>query len=269
MLKLKPQIAIAVGNLLDLAQKQQILNMDSITNGILDVFETADSFSTPIWQPIGEILGTYFGSAQSQSTINISILKTIMDKVPVQNRKEMIVYVIEYAQKISSKSKFISLWKLSGLTFDDLLKLDVIDSQFLSTYDWLLNPISTDVNEITRPLTSSLASSTQVVAVSQSSHFSTTDTVRSDADLVKLFRSINKQQISSNTQQQQTNQYFQDKMNPSDKYYIENIVLSYLESCLIADVPTKPTIDKSAVRQGAFILNSLIPHDKENEILAL
>ncbi|CAF4517219.1 unnamed protein product, partial [Rotaria magnacalcarata] len=101
VLKLKPKIVTVVGCLLDSAQKEQVLNMDGITNGILNVFEIADSFSTSIWRPIGEILGTFIGSAEPQSMMNISILKTIMDKVPVQNSKEVIAYIIEYAQQIS------------------------------------------------------------------------------------------------------------------------------------------------------------------------
>jgi hemerythrin len=110
--------------------------------------------------------------------------------------------------------KFISLWKLSSLTFDDLLKPDVIDQQFLLAYDWLLNPTSTDDNEITQQsATSCLASSsTQVVAASQSSCFSLTNSACSDPDLVKLFRSINEQQVDSNTkeQEQEINQYIQE-----------------------------------------------------------
>ncbi len=73
----------------------------SVLFRISSVFEIANGFSESVWQSIGEILGTYIGSAESQSTMNISILKTIMNKVPAQNAKEMIVYIIEYAQKIS------------------------------------------------------------------------------------------------------------------------------------------------------------------------
>ncbi|CAF2157538.1 unnamed protein product [Rotaria magnacalcarata] len=243
VLKLKPKIVTVVGCLLDSAQKEQVLNMDGITNGILNVFEIADSFSTSIWRPIGEILGTFIGSAEPQSMMNISILKTIMDKVPVQNSKEVIAYIIEYAQQISSKSKFISLWKLSGLTFDDLLKPVVLDQQFLSAYDWLLNPTLTDRNEITQLSTPSLASSsTQVIAVLQSPWSSTTTMARSDINL---------------------------KMNPSDKYYIQNIILSYLESCLVVQNPTKARIDEYAIRQGICILKSIIHDDNEKEIQVL
>ncbi|CAF3251726.1 unnamed protein product [Rotaria socialis] len=243
VLKLKPKIVTVVGCLLDSAQKEQVLNMDGITNGILNVFEIADSFSTSIWRPIGEILGTFIGSAEPQSMMNISILKTIMDKVPVQNSKEVIAYIIEYAQQISSKSKFISLWKLSGLTFNDLLKPVVLDQQFLSAYDWLLNPTLIDRNEITQLSTPSLASSsTQVIAVLQSSWSSTTTMARSDINL---------------------------KMNPSDKYYIQNIILSYLESCLVVQNPTKARIDEYAIRQGICILKSIIHDDNEKEIQVL
>ncbi|CAF5185155.1 unnamed protein product, partial [Rotaria magnacalcarata] len=204
-------IVTVVGCLLDSAQKEQVLNMDGITNGILNVFEIADSFSTSIWRPIGEILGTFIGSAEPQSMMNISILKTIMDKVPVQNSKEVIAYIIEYAQQISSKSKFISLWKLSGLTFDDLLKPVVLDQQFLSAYDWLLNPTLTDRNEITQLSTPSLASSsTQAIAVLQSPWSSTTTMARSDINLVKLFRSINEQQVDSNTQEKEIYLHIQE-----------------------------------------------------------
>ncbi|CAF3300783.1 unnamed protein product [Rotaria socialis] len=284
VLKLKPKIVTVVGCLLDSAQKEQVLNMDGITNGILNVFEIADSFSTSIWRPIGEILGTFIGSAEPQSMMNISILKTIMDKVPVQNSKEVIAYIIEYAQQISSKSKFISLWKLSGLTFDDLLKPVVLDQQFLSAYDWLLNPTLIDRNEITQLSTPSLASSsTQVIAVLQSSWSSTTTMARSDINLVKLFRSINEQQVDSNTQEKEiylhiqeasalcfnSNSEFKAKMNPSDKYYIQNIILSYLESCLVVQNPTKARIDEYAIRQGICILKSIIHDDNEKEIQVL
>jgi len=58
-------------------------------------------------------------------------------------------------------------------------------------------------------------------------------------------------------------------MNPSNKYYIQNIVLSYLESCLVVDDPTKPVIDQSAATQRTRILKSIIRHDNEREIQAL
>ncbi|CAF0934803.1 unnamed protein product [Rotaria sp. Silwood1] len=175
-----------------------------------------------------------------------------------------------YQDSDESKLEFISQWKLSNLTFDNLLKPDVIDQQFLSAYDWLLNPTTTDDNEIPQPPTPSFASFFYiVVAVSQSPCPSTRNPTRSDADLVKLFRSINKQQVDSNTQEQEINQYVQEKMNPSDKYYMPNIVLSDLESCLVAHDLTKPMIDESTVRQGTHILNSIIHRDKEKEIQTL
>jgi hypothetical protein len=68
------------------------------------------------------------------------------------------------------------------------------------------------MNEITQqPPTSSLASSsTQVVGASQSPCSSLTNSACSDANLVKLLRSMNEQQIGSNTQEQEINQYIQE-----------------------------------------------------------
>ncbi|CAF5217420.1 unnamed protein product, partial [Rotaria magnacalcarata] len=58
-------------------------------------------------------------------------------------------------------------------------------------------------------------------------------------------------------------------MNPSDKYYIQNIILSYLESCLVVQNPTKARIDEYAIRQGICILKSIIHDDNEKEIQVL
>ncbi|CAF1537332.1 unnamed protein product [Adineta ricciae] len=59
------------------------------------------------------------------------------------------------------------------------------------------------------------------------------------------------------------------KMNPSDKYYIQNIVLPYLESCIAVYESNKPIIDQSAAQQRAYILRSVIDHDKEKEVQAI
>ena len=58
-------------------------------------------------------------------------------------------------------------------------------------------------------------------------------------------------------------------MNSSDKYYIQNIVLSYLESCIAVHDSNNPIIDQSAAQQRAHILKSVIDHDREKEVQAL
>ncbi|CAF0727027.1 unnamed protein product, partial [Didymodactylos carnosus] len=255
VLELKPRAMIAVGHLLDSAQKQQILSVDGITNGILRVLEIADDLSVDIplvWQYIGEIIGTYVGSSQSQSTTNISIVKTIMQTVPDDKSKKMIADIIKYAQEFSSKSKLISLWQLSGLTFEDLLKPPVIDQQLLTDYDWLLNPTTTTPDEAT-----------------QQQSFVATNTPHSDPHLVKLFRSVNELQVGSSVQDQEINKYIQDKMDPSDKYYIRNIVLSYLEACLVTRDPNNKKINEDVAKKRMAILSSIIQHEQDKEIQAV
>ncbi|CAF1396770.1 unnamed protein product [Adineta ricciae] len=253
VLQLKPQIAVIVGHLLDLARKEQILSIDHIADGISSLFEILDRFSGPVWQHMGELLGMFIVIDEAPLATNILILKKLMKKVSPEDSKEIIGCIIRSARNVSSKSKVICLWKSSGLTFDDF-------------YDWLLNPTTSEDNETVQ----SLASATQLLAVSHSSTFSfATNSASADVNLINLFRTITEQHVDSTAQTKDIHRYIQEKMNPSDKYYIHNIVLSYLESCIAVHESNNPIIDQSAAQQRAHILKSVIDHDKEKEVQAI
>lgn len=57
-------------------------------------------------------------------------------------------------------------------------------------------------------------------------------------------------------------------MKPDDKFYIRNIVLSYLEACLIIRDGQKKIQDDIA-KKRLTILNKIIDHTLEHEIQAV
>ncbi len=57
-------------------------------------------------------------------------------------------------------------------------------------------------------------------------------------------------------------------MDPNEKFYIRNIVLSYLEACLIDRDPRKK-IQEDIARKRITILNAIIEHKPEAEIQAV
>jgi hypothetical protein len=57
-------------------------------------------------------------------------------------------------------------------------------------------------------------------------------------------------------------------MNPTDKFYTRNIVLSYLEACLINREPQKK-IQEDIAKKRMTVLNTIIEHKPEKEIQAV
>jgi hypothetical protein len=57
-------------------------------------------------------------------------------------------------------------------------------------------------------------------------------------------------------------------MNESDKFYVRNVVLSYLEACLINRDPQKK-IQEDIAKSRMTILNTIIKHEREAEIQAV
>lgn len=57
-------------------------------------------------------------------------------------------------------------------------------------------------------------------------------------------------------------------MNPSDKFFIRNIVLSYLEACLINREPQKK-IQEDIAKNRMNVLNRIIDHRQEAEVQAV
>jgi hypothetical protein len=57
-------------------------------------------------------------------------------------------------------------------------------------------------------------------------------------------------------------------MDPTEKFYIRNIVLSYLEACLISRDPQKK-IQEDIAKNRMTILNAIIEHKSEAEIQAV
>jgi UDP-N-acetylglucosamine pyrophosphorylase len=57
-------------------------------------------------------------------------------------------------------------------------------------------------------------------------------------------------------------------MNPEDKFYIRNIVLSYLEACLVNRDQQKK-IQEDIAKKRMTILNEIIEHRPEAELQAV
>jgi hypothetical protein len=57
-------------------------------------------------------------------------------------------------------------------------------------------------------------------------------------------------------------------MDSNDKFYIRNIVLSYLEACLINREPQKK-IQEDIAKKRMRVLNTIIKHRPEEEIQAV
>jgi hypothetical protein len=57
-------------------------------------------------------------------------------------------------------------------------------------------------------------------------------------------------------------------MNSTDKYYIRNIVLSYLEACLV-NYESKKKIQEDIAKQRMTVLNAIIKNKPEAEVQAV
>ncbi|CAF3724371.1 unnamed protein product [Rotaria sp. Silwood1] len=58
-------------------------------------------------------------------------------------------------------------------------------------------------------------------------------------------------------------------MDANEKFYIRNIVLSYLEACLINRDPQKKIQEDIAKKKRMTVLNAIIQHKIETEIQAV
>lgn len=61
---------------------------------------------------------------------------------------------------------------------------------------------------------------------------------------------------------------FFQHMDPKEKFYIRNIVLSYLQACLINREPQKK-IQEDIAKKRMSVLNAIIQHKPEAEIQAV
>ena len=83
---------------------------------------------------------------------------------------------------------------------------------------------------------------------------------------MKLFKSVNDQGLTvSDTD---IISYIKRNMDSKEKFYIRNIVLSYLEACLINRDPQKK-IQEDIAKKRMTILNAIIEHKSEAEIQAV
>ncbi|CAF5199834.1 unnamed protein product, partial [Rotaria magnacalcarata] len=87
-----------------------------------------------------------------------------------------------------------------------------------------------------------------------------------DAQLVKLFKSVNDQ--NTLVTDGEIIAHIETHMNSEDKFYIRNIVLSYLEACLINREPQKK-IQEDIAKNRMTVLKTIIGHRPEAEIQAV
>jgi len=58
-------------------------------------------------------------------------------------------------------------------------------------------------------------------------------------------------------------------MNVDDKYYVRNIVLSYLEACLINRENTQKKIQENIARKRMTVLKEILQKGQEHEVQAV
>ncbi|CAF3665950.1 unnamed protein product [Rotaria sp. Silwood1] len=151
---------VAIGRLLDAVIHEKILSNEGFLSGFQSVVDFAPDLAIDIpriWQYIGEIIGPFLIGTSSSSRIDL--LTAIFQKIPDTKSKQMFEYIMRYAVDFSSKEHVRELWQSSTLTFEKILKVDLIDSAFVREFEWLINSSS----------------------------------ARSDPELVKLFKNINSQ----------------------------------------------------------------------------
>ncbi|CAF4270107.1 unnamed protein product [Rotaria sp. Silwood2] len=244
VLEAKPRARKAVGHLLDAALNDDILSTEAFLSGFKMIVEAAPDYAVDIpliWQYIGEIVGAFIGAPTS----NMALLKPILECVPDDKSKQLFQFIIRYATEFSSQSRIQNFWQSSGCSLNDLIKPDLIDSSFSNEYDWLL-----DTPEVESP-----------APQSKESH-----SPRADPQLVKLFKSVNDQ--STTVTDPEIITYIREHMDSNEKFYIRNIVLSYLEACLINRDPQKK-IQEDIAKKRMTILNAIIEHKPEAEIQAV
>ncbi|CAF3682682.1 unnamed protein product [Adineta steineri] len=240
----KPRARKAVGHLLDASLNDEIISTDAFISGFKMTVEAAPDYAVDIpliWQYIGEIIGAFIGAPTS----NMSLIKQILQSVPDDKSKQLFQYIIRYATEFSSQSRIQKFWQTSGFSINDVLKSDLIDSSFTKDYDWLSD---TPESEPSTPQTKDNVSP------------------RADSQLVKLFKSVNDQ--GTTVTDPEIIAYIREHMDPNEKFYIRNIVLSYLEACLINRDPQKK-IQEDIAKKRMTILNAIIEHKPEAEIQAV
>ncbi|CAF3130422.1 unnamed protein product [Rotaria sp. Silwood2] len=245
VLEAKPRARKAVGHLLDAGVNQTILSTESFLSGFKMIVEAAPDYIVDIpliWQYIGEILGAFF----SAPTSNMALLKSILACVSDDKSKQLFQFIIRYATEYSSQSHIRNLWQASGFSLSDLVKSDLIDESFSNEYKWLFDTPD------------NIASS---ISQTKENH-----SPRVDPQLFILFKSFNDQ--STTVTDSEIITYISEHMDPNKKFYIRNIVLSYLEACLISiDSPKK--IQGDIAKHRMTILNTIIDHKPEAEVQAV
>ncbi|CAF0862239.1 unnamed protein product [Rotaria sp. Silwood1] len=244
VLEAKPRARKAVGHLLDAALNDDVLSTEAFLSGFKMIVEAAPDYAVDIpliWQYIGEILGALIGAPTS----NMALLKPILECIPDDKSKQLFQFIIRFATEFSSRSRIQNFWQSSGFSLNDLIKSDLIDSSFSNEFDWLFD---TPESESPAPQ-------------SKESH-----SPRADPQLVKLFKSVNDQ--STTVTDPEIITYIREHMDPNEKFYIRNIVLSYLEACLINRDPQKK-IQEDIAKKRMTILNAIIEHKSEAEIQAV
>ncbi|CAF4325697.1 unnamed protein product, partial [Rotaria magnacalcarata] len=244
VLDAKPRARRVVGDLLDAAHNENIISEKAFLAGVKMIIEAAPDYTVDIpliWQYIGEIIGAFIGARAS----NMTLLKPIFECVPDDKAKLFFQVIIRYATKFSSQSYIQSFWQSSGFSLNDLIKANLIDSTFSNEFDWLFD-------------TPEIEQSTSQTKESHSPH--------PDMQLVKLFKSVNDQGTIVTDSEIIT--YIREHMGPSEKFYIRNIVLSYLEACLINRDPQKK-IQEDIAKKRMTVLNAIIEHKLEAEIQAV
>lgn len=241
VLEAKARARKAVGHLLDAALNDELLSTDAFLSGLKTIVDDAPDYAVDIpliWQYIGEILGAFIGAPTS----NMCLLKPIFQFVQDDKSKQMFQYIIRFASEFATgnRSRLQRFWQTSDLRFEDLIKTDAGDVS--DEYQWLYD---------TPELDSSVKDSHQP---------------RADPELVKLFKSVNDQGLTvSDTD---IISYIKRNMDSKEKFYIRNIVLSYLEACLINRDPQKK-IQEDIAKKRMTILNAIIEHKSEAEIQAV
>ncbi|CAF4655675.1 unnamed protein product, partial [Rotaria socialis] len=240
----KPRARRAVGHLLDAAHNENLICEKAILAGVEMIIEAAPDYRVGIpliWQYIGEILGAFVGT----STSNMALLKPIFECAPDDKVKQFFQFIIRYATEFSSQSRIQSFWQSSGFSLNDLIKADLIDSTFSNEFDWLFD-------------TPEVEQSTSQTKENHSPH--------PDPQLVKLFKSVNDQGTTITDPEIIT--YIREHMDPSEKFYIRNIVLSYLEACLI-NRGLQKKIQEDIAKKRMTVLKEIIDHKLEAEIQAV
>ncbi|CAF0991144.1 unnamed protein product [Rotaria sp. Silwood1] len=239
VLEAKPRARKAIGHLLDIVLHKNIISEEAFLSGFKMVIELVPDFAVDIpliWQYIGEILGAFIGGPTS----NMLLLKPLLNQVPDEKCKQLFQYIIRYAIELSSKSRIQRFWQSSGFSLNDLFKIDSLDSSFINEFNWLSE-------------TTSLIKETIIVP-------------HADMPLVRLFKSVSDQGTMVTDTEIIT--YIETHMNSKDKYYIRNIVLSYLEACLINREPQKK-IQEDIAKKRMNILKKIIQHTSNAEIQAV